>query len=400
MMLASMLPDAVLLGRLAILAGLLPACALLAGYLLSLYVHREPPLPEQASHPTPRLPTVDIVVPVRNEAGWIEEKIRNLTALRYPKGLLKIWIVDGDSDDGTAMTAARHTSEGFVEVIRVPVADKILQLNAGFARAHGEWILVTDADARLHPDTLGTLVARAAGCDDVAVIGTSVEPALAHPLERLHWQLTNRVRKEECSRAGASIVAAPCYLFRRSLLGQFPPDVVADDVHVAFVAAAAGKRVAFVEANVLELRSPLRLGELFHHKRRKADAYLREILRFLPERRRMLPPARRLFVWRAAQMFLTPGLVVFGGAALLSSVSSGGLPHLPHLSSGSSWLLIAPLGWMARRYLVVLAQALALASLLLLVLLAAQAAYPFSRQTASYPKVGTPLRRRGWTVAS
>jgi cellulose synthase/poly-beta-1,6-N-acetylglucosamine synthase-like glycosyltransferase len=67
---------------------------------------------------------------------------------------------------------------------------------------------------------------------------------------------------------------------RRDIVPSLPDDVVADDVHTAFRASKGGYRVAFLRADVTELRAPASLSEMLRHKHRKADAYLREVLRF------------------------------------------------------------------------------------------------------------------------
>lgn len=301
--------------------------------------------------------------------------------------------MDGASSDGTARIAAawvkRHAR---FRLLTLAAADKVAQLNAALGRSDADWLLVTDADARLPPDTLLTLVRRATAAPDVAVVGAAVEPAHAHALERLHWRISNHLRLRESARGAASIVTGPCYLFARDLLARLPGDVVADDVHVALAAAADGRRVAFVEARVVEQRAPRALAELFAHKRRKADAYLREVFRFLPRVGRMPRAARAVFLWRAAQLLLVPALSV---AAILSTAELVWQAQLPVAAGAALALVCAPVGallWLGRRGPADLALGVALAALLVAVLLTALAGYPFSRQTACYPKLATRLQ--------
>ena len=97
-----------------------------------------------------------------------------------------------------------------------------------------------------------------------------------------------------------------------TLFERFPDDVVSDDVYVALTAAVAGRRVALADVTVTERRSPVRLPDLFRHKLRKTDAYLREIFRFLPHAGAMPAPARTIFLWRAAHLTVLPVLVALG----------------------------------------------------------------------------------------
>ena len=282
-------------------------------------------------------PFVDVVVPVHAEEFLVGPKIANLKALEYPRERIAFWIVDGASKDQTAGNANRAIAGDprFI-LLQAGVADKTAQLNLVLPQCRGAWILVTDADARLPPDTLERLVAEGESDSRVGAVGATVHPLGAHPWERLHWQVADRVRLSEGARGSASIVTAPCYLLRRGLVPSLPEDVAADDVHVAFRASAAGWRVSFIAADVAELRSPATLAEMLRHKHRKAAAYLRELIRFFPRRNRArsLPKAAlrrhaartlREFLGRRENPAPIPariGLAAVLGAALLSAAAT------------------------------------------------------------------------------
>mgnify|MGYP003575167047 CR=1 FL=1 len=141
----------------------------------------------------------------------------------------------------------------------------------------------------------------------------------------------------------------------------------------------AGRRVAQSEAMVLELRSPRSLRALLRHKYRKGDAYLREILRFLPQARRMPAPMRAIFLWRAALLTIVPLLAAIGGGTLAVAVLlTWGAQGLLLLAAPALLLMLPP------------ARGAALAAILAAVSAAALFAYPFSRQAASFPKILQP----------
>ena len=312
-------------------------------------------------------PPVLIVVPVFDEASLIEGKLVNLARLTYPRR--RVVIVDGGSTDGTLEIVQR--AEG-VHVLRTEHRNKTLQINAAVvAFRDEELILVTDADAMLAPDAIESLLD--AFSSEVGVAGTRILPHAAHALEAVHWRIANWLREKETRRGSAAIVAAPCYLVRRELLVDLPHDTVADDVHVACRAMLAGYRVALAETTVHELRSPHRLTSFLRHKHRKADAYLREIFRFLPVARRMSPPMRTIFLFRAALLTVVPLLWTAAGVALLLSRPA---------ATGAFVLmaLIAAIGRNAARLVALLALLAGVLSITLL-------RYPLSRQTASFPKV-------------
>ena len=314
------------------------------------------------------LPFVLVVVPVFDEAALIERKLANLDALDYPPHLRRIVIADGGSTDGTAAIAREWIGErpGFA-LLLTQHRNKTAQLNdAVRAFPDGEWILVTDADAEMERNALRLLVAAAAD-PSVGVVGARVRPAAAHALELLHWTATDWLRGREAGRGSAAIVNGPCYLSRRAWLEDLPADTVADDVHVACRAMAGGERVAHCGALVVELRAPRTVAALLRHKSRKADAYLREVVRFLPGVHRMPAPMRGVFLGRAALLMLVPLLSLAASLLILLSV-----PVALVFAAALLLLTVRP------------------ATLLVLVTMVAAVAlirYPFSRQVASFPKI-------------
>jgi cellulose synthase/poly-beta-1,6-N-acetylglucosamine synthase-like glycosyltransferase len=364
---------------------------LVLGYLGWLARHE----PAAAPPPSPPAvwPSVDVIVPVRNEAEWIEDKLRNVGELRYPANRLRVWIVDGASTDGTAgIVQAETERDPRLSLIRFPVAGKTAQLNAALRRCEADWVVVTDADARLPAETLELMMAAGEADPRVGVVGAPVDPAGPHALEALHWRLGNHFRAREGRFGCASLVAGPCFAFRRALLDAWPDDVVADDLHVTFFAMATGRRVTFIDVAVTELRSPPGLGGLFWLKFRRAHAYLREVFRFLGQVPRMRPPARAVFLWRAAHLILLP--------LLLAATAGLTLPWLGRLMAAPNAALWAgalagavTLSCWGSRAIRTLAAVVALGALIVTTLLLALVAQPLWRQTAAFPKV--VVARRG-----
>jgi hypothetical protein len=336
-------------------------------------------------------PRVDVVVPVRDEAGYIAGKIANLRELDYPPELLAFWVVDGSSLDGTpGLAAAAALGDPRFSFLDAGRADKVVQLNFALRRCRGEWILFTDADARLRPDTLKALLREAGRGTPAGVVGSSVAPIRSHPWEALHWQSADRLRLAEAASGSTSIVTGPCYAMRRDLLASFPDDVVADDVHAALRCAAAGMRAGFLDAGVVELRSPISIAELVRHKYRKGLAFVGEVFRHLPRAASFPSPFREMFLWRAAGILLAPfaaGMAAAAAAATALAVARAGPAAAAAeavLALGAAAALAARPRWRA---------AVGLAGLLAAVLGAAILSRPFVRQCASFSKIDARRRR-------
>ncbi len=166
-------------------------------------------------------------------------------------------------------------------------------------------------------------------------------PPAGHPLEHLHWALSNRVRRLEAAAGSASLVVAPCYLVRRSILHSLPANVVADDVHASLRVAGVGLRTGLVADEVRELRTPHRLDELLAHKARKSEHYLRELWRARSAVGGMLPVARWAYFCRLAQFTLAP---LLGLSLLLWAILAGWGAVPAVLLALSAAVLPAPVG--------------------------------------------------------
>ncbi len=343
---------------------------------------------EGRSAPTPR---VDVLVAVFDEAATIAGKIADLEALDYSPDRLRFLIVDGGSTDGTAaQVAAWAARDPRVDWLAIDVADKAAQLNAALDRSTADWVLVTDADARMPAGTLLAMIEQTRKRPGVAVVG-ALASTPGHEIERLHWRLSNWIRRRESRFGTTGLVVATCYLFRRGLIDRFPDDCAADDVHVACRAAATGARVGLAEVTVVEIRSPSSGWGVLRHKVRRTRGYLREVLRFLPALSRMPWASRAIFGWRALALFGIPVLTAAALLALGLMARSATVPDGPAVmttaSLGAVFGGLWALKWRrtGRRSMIVLYPALTLCILSLALL-----SYPFSRKTAKLDRIGSP----------
>ena len=110
--------------------------------------------------PWPAWPRVTVQLPIYNELYVAERVIEAAVRLDYPPELLQIQVLDDSSDETTAIVRAaveRHRARG-VNIVHQVRADrtgyKAGALQAGLARAEGEFIAMFDADFVPPPDYL------------------------------------------------------------------------------------------------------------------------------------------------------------------------------------------------------------------------------------------------------
>ena len=96
------------------------------------------------------LPFVSVVVPVRNEARFIEGTIGQLVAQDYPADRFEILVVDGRSTDGTRELAeALAEAHPNLRVLDNPQRLSSAARNVGIRHARGEFIVVVDGHCEL-----------------------------------------------------------------------------------------------------------------------------------------------------------------------------------------------------------------------------------------------------------
>jgi cellulose synthase/poly-beta-1,6-N-acetylglucosamine synthase-like glycosyltransferase len=107
-------------------------------------------------------PVYTILCPLYREANVVPDLVASLRRLDYPQHALQvILLVEGD-DHETLNAAVSAAASQEIEVVVLPPAaprTKPKALNAGLARARGEYLVVYDAEDRPHPQQLRAALA-------------------------------------------------------------------------------------------------------------------------------------------------------------------------------------------------------------------------------------------------
>lgn len=119
---------------------------------------------------------VTVIIPARNSAKYIVACLEQIEKQDYPKELIEVIVVDGDSSDGTAELAETQVVLGIsVRVVRLKCTGRAIALNSGIKIAKGGAICRLDVRTQIDPtyiklcvDTLAETRAAAVGGVQVA----------------------------------------------------------------------------------------------------------------------------------------------------------------------------------------------------------------------------------------
>ncbi len=129
--------------------------------------HSRVSLPEHLAED--QLPTYTILVPAYREEAVIAKLIANVEALDYPPEKLDVLVLLEEDDEATLAAAKAARPPGYVRLFVTPAGTpktKPRACNAGLRFAHGEYLVIYDAEDRPEPSQLR---------DALAVFATSDE---------------------------------------------------------------------------------------------------------------------------------------------------------------------------------------------------------------------------------
>jgi len=243
-------------------------------------------------------PRISISVPAYNEEDQIEELIKSLLALDYPRDRLQILVVSDASEDGTDEIVRRYEDQG-IELLRLAERGGKTKAEAAAAeRLTGDIIVNTDASIRIAPGALKPLIAAfrdpRVGCAsgrDVSV-GADIEAANVGESGYVGYEMTIRGLE---TRVSGIVGASGCFYAIRSELHRLPlPGGLSRDFASALHTREQGYRpVSVDEAVCFVPRTP----SLKKEYRRKVRTLARG-MQTLWHKRALLNPLRfGVFSW-------------------------------------------------------------------------------------------------------
>jgi cellulose synthase/poly-beta-1,6-N-acetylglucosamine synthase-like glycosyltransferase len=246
--------------------------------------------------PPATLPRVTVQLPLYNEMYVVDRLLESVTAMRYPKDLLEIQVLDDSTDETRTIAAAaveRYREQGF-DIHYLHRQDregyKAGALDAGLKVAKGEFILIFDADFIAPPDILektlghfadpkvGMVQARWGHINREYSLLTQVQSVLLDG----HFILEHGGRNRSGRFFNFNGTAG---VWRRSVIGDaggWQHDTLTEDLDLSYRAQMRGWRFVFVQDVVSPAEVPVEMNSFKSQQHRWAKGSIQTCKKLLP----------------------------------------------------------------------------------------------------------------------
>ncbi|WP_066013121.1 glycosyltransferase family 2 protein [Endozoicomonas atrinae] len=231
------------------------------------------------------LPSISLIMPAYNEAGTIQEKIRNLAALDYPDYKLKVVLVCDGCTDGTAQLANETLAESECSHLNLSVVEKpencgkVAILNEAISLSRCSVVALSDVSSLLSNDSLLVVAAHLSNENTGVICGSYHFLKSLSVGEQAYWQYQRSIKTRESALGATLGVHGAFYAFRRELFDLIPADTINDDFTLPVQIILKGYRCLY-DPRIIAMELEQACNEMdFQRRKRIAAGNIQQALR-------------------------------------------------------------------------------------------------------------------------
>jgi biofilm PGA synthesis N-glycosyltransferase PgaC len=256
-------------------------------------------------------PGVTVLVAAYQEEEVIADTLRSIRDVGYA-GRIEILVVDDGSADGTSAAVDfcrgalfASSPNAAVRLIRMERnRGKARALNAGLAEAGNDLIVTIDADTRLQPGSLTSMVDRllsdppgTVAVAGAVLVGNAQESLVAGAQQWDYFHGIAAVKRMQSMYGGTLVAQGAFSIYRRQALLDVGgwPDTVGEDIVLTWALLRRGFRIGYAENAIAWTQAPPTLRELAQQRTRWA----RGMIEALAHHKSLLfqPRLSTMFIW-------------------------------------------------------------------------------------------------------
>lgn len=217
----------------------------------------------------PTLPKISVIVPIFQEVEVLQQKIKNLAQLNYPKENLEVIIVEDEVDANNRWSPSSLNYKIIHHTQRV---GKAIAVNVGVAAATNDWVLITDANTFFNADALLHLAAVTQSGEYAAVAGAkkvlSKKGAIQATGESTYWKYESWLKQADFNFHSALCGAGELLMFKKSVFEPLPENTILDDFLISFRILQQKHKIAYQPKATAVESASLSLKDEWNRKKR------------------------------------------------------------------------------------------------------------------------------------
>lgn len=274
------------------------------------------------------LPEVTVLIPAYNEEETIYSKIKNISEFNYPKDKIHVLVADDNSNDKT-QEIAQKAFKDFGLKGRIAQNETRKGVNVTYNRVvpneNTEYILTTDADARIPPDALLKSIKILTHLKDIGAVAAQMMPThdkttAATRTAVAYADLYNSMLTAESAIYSTFPGSTSCMLMRKSAFSLIPTSYGSSDGNISLSFIKKGFK--FILAPCIVYYEPIsqRIFEQRRQKIRRASRLIQSTLLNIDMlfSKKYKEFGRIIFPLRMLMMTLCPILVLSGMVLLFA----------------------------------------------------------------------------------
>ncbi len=235
------------------------------------------------------LPYLDILVAARDEQNVIHDLVERLFNIDYPYEKLNLYIIDDGSSDNTPIIldnlSMKYDRLHVIKRLRDSGGGKSGALNYALKFVSGEWLLILDADAQLHNDSLKKLFQFALK-DSWSVVQLrksvlNIGKNLLTNCQSIEMVMDSVFQYGRLSLAGVSELRGNGQLIKKDVLlesGGFNENTVTDDLDLSSRLILSGANIGILLNPPVMEEGVDNIAALFAQRQRWAEGGLQRFL--------------------------------------------------------------------------------------------------------------------------
>ncbi|WP_082224612.1 glycosyltransferase [Halolamina rubra] len=220
-------------------------------------------------------PSVTVLIPAYNEAGYIGPCIDSVLASDYPDGKLQVVAIDDGSSDDTFIEAMERAGEQ-VTVLQKSNGGKHSALNYGLRHTDSALVMGIDGDSLVAPNAVKKLIetyeSRPDACAVAGNIRVQNREHVVTRIQALEYIVSINMFRRALDNVGLVKVVPGCLgLFERPMIekmGGFSGDTVTEDFDMTMELLKSGRGVHYSSEAVSYTEAPSTWRDLYNQRLR------------------------------------------------------------------------------------------------------------------------------------